>query len=403
MIIRKKRKKKKKVRVSPWMIVVIALLLAAIGTVLYLVLHNGREEVAGSGSMTYLLSGKSAVIIRDEYTYVSTELAKTDLHKEEGAEVKKGELLATAYKLGYSDELMQSLLNAREEVYKAQIERIGSTKDSRLDEINEGIDEVKASIEACVMDRSGEDLESLYRSLDALLKERSEYLRSKVQETEQLRTLYADVAAKEELISAWTQDVYSDRDGRVSYYFDGYEQAMNVEKLNMLSADLIKRALKESGAAGWTTDDKTRVCRVVNGDRWYIAFVTSGDSMKRLCEGVEYEVTIEGCGTYKGVAKEPFLSSDEVVSLIEFREPLGKLIEVRSVNITVRAMVSGVKVKTGAIFFEDHQPYIELIRSGAHHAVRVDILAVEGDYAVIRAHTPEDPIIEGVSYWNRKR
>ena len=403
MIIRKKRKKKKKVRVSPWMIVAIVLLLAAIGVVLYVLLHNGREEIAESGAMTYVLKDKSAVIIRDEYTYVSTELAKTDLHKEEGSEVTRGELLATAYKLGYSDELMQSLLNAREEVYRAQIERIGSTKDQKLDEINDGIDAVKGLITACVMDRSGEDLESLYRRLDSLLKERTEYLKTKVQETEQLRSLYAAEADREELISAWTEDVYADRDGRVSYYFDGYEQAMNVEKLNMLSADLIKRALKESGAAGWTTDDKTRVCRVVNESKWYIAFVTSGDSMKRLASGVEYEVTIEGCGTYTGVAKEPFLSGDEVVNLIEFTSPLGKLIELRSVKITVRAAVSGVKVKSNAIIFEDHEPYIELIRSGAHHAVRIDILAVEGDRAIVRAHTPGDSIVEGVSYWNRKR
>ena len=394
MIIRKKRKKKKKVRVSPWMILAIVLLLAAIGVVLYVLLHNGREEIAESGAMTYVLRDKSAVIIRDEYTYVSTELAKTDLHKEEGAEVKRGELLATAYKLGYSDELMQSLLNAREEVYRAQIERIGSTKDQKLDEINDGIDGVKSLIEACVMDRSGEDLESLYRQLDSLLKERTEYLKTKVQETEQLRSLYAAVPDREELISAWTEDVY---------YFDGYEQAMNVEKLNMLSADLIKRALKESGAAGWTTDDKTRVCRVVNESKWYIAFVTTGDSMKRLASGIEYEVTIEGCGTYTGVAKEPFLSGDEIVNLIEFTTPLGKLIELRSVKITVRATVSGVKVKSNAIIFEDHEPYIELIRSGAHHAIRIDILAVEGDRAIVRAHTPGDSLVEGVSYWNRTR
>lgn len=403
MIIRKKRKKKKRVRVSPWMIAAIVLLLGAIAFVLYTFLHNGREEAAEAGNMSYSLTDVNAVIIRDEFTHVTSELARTDFMFEEGESVSGGDLVAVAYKLGYSDELMQSLLNKREEVYAAQMERIGSTKDPKLDELNESIDGVKKRIEACVMHRSGEDLESIYRSLDSLLKERTEYLRGKVQETESLRQLYASADAAEDLITAWTEDIYAERDGRVSYYFDGYEQAMNVEKLGMLSSNLINRAVKESAASTWTADDATRVCRVVNNDKWFLAFTLKGDTLKRLAEGVEYDVEINGHGSHHGVAREPFVSGDEIVNLIEFDEPLGDLIEVRAVKVNVRAAVSGVKVKSNAIVFEEHKPYLELIRSGAHHAVEIDILAVEDGYAIIRAHSENDPITEGASYWNRKR
>ena len=127
MIIRKKRKKKARSRIDPKIPVIIFALLMAIGAVLFLVLHNGTEETAEFGSMMFSMKDKSAVIIRDEHTYIASEHTDTDFLKEEGASVNSGDKLATVYKLGYSGELMQSLLDAREDVYRAQMERIGDT------------------------------------------------------------------------------------------------------------------------------------------------------------------------------------------------------------------------------------------------------------------------------------
>ena len=402
MKIRKKRKKKVKSRIDPKIPIIIAVLLLVIGAVLFFLLNNGREETAEYGTMMFGLKDKSAVVIRDEYTYIASEHTKTDFLKAEGASVQAGDKLATVYKLGYSDELMQSLLNSREDVYRAQMERIGSTKDQRLDDINASILDVKDRIEASVMQGSGEDLEELYRQLDALLKQRMEYLRGKVQETETLRSLYAQVSAKEELISAWTEDIVSSHSGIVSYYFDSYEQALNAEKLNMISADLVNRAIKGKGAANWTTDDKTRVCRVVSPNKWYIAFTTKGEGMTRIAEGVEYDVAIKGCGTFRGIGHEPIVSGKEIVNLIEFDTDPGELIEVRNVKADITAAVSGIKVKSKAIGFEEYIPYLELVLTNSHHSVRVDLLANEDGYALIRPHEGET-LSEGVRYWNRKR
>lgn len=140
MIVRKKRKtKKQRTRIDPRFWIIIGALAAVIGVLLFILIYNGREDVTGRGAMMFSVSGKSAVIIRDEETYLSSEYARVACNMEEGAAVNAGDSLATVYKLGYSDELSQSLLMAREEVYKAQLERIGSTKDSRLDEMNEEI------------------------------------------------------------------------------------------------------------------------------------------------------------------------------------------------------------------------------------------------------------------------
>lgn len=403
MIIRKKKRKKKKSRIDPKFYVIIGVLLAVIAGLLVILLYNGKEETTERGTMLMELENVSTVIIRDEEVYSSPEYARISCLVEEGASVTEGEKIATVYKLGYNDELMMSLLSSREDVYNAQMAKIGDTKDAKLDEMNNAIADAKARIEACVLQNSGEDLLSIYRTLNTVLKERMDYLRGKVQETENLRALYATVESKEELISAWTEDVIAKGDGAVSFYFDGYEQAINAEKLNMLSGDLIKRVLSDSGSSTWTTGDRTNACRVVNRNRWYAAFVTGSESLTRLASGVEYEVSIAGYGKHTGVALEPMIIGKQVVNLIEFTDDIGALINVRTAKANVTAPVSGIKVKGKAIRFEDGVPYLELIMSESHYSIRVDVLAVEDEYAVVRPHESGDILNEGVRYWSKKR
>lgn len=403
MIIRRKQRKKKKSRIDPKIFVIIGVLLAVIAVLLVILLYHGKEETTERGAMMMSLENVSTVIIRDEEVYSSSEYARISCLVEEGASVTTGERIATVYKLGYNDELMLSLLASREDVYNAQMARIGDTKDAKLDEMNAAVADAKSRIEASVLQNSGEDLLALYRTLNTVLKERMEYLRVKVQETENLRALYSTVESKEELISAWTEDVVAQGDGAVSFYFDGYEQAINAEKLNMLSGDLVKRVLSDSGAATWTTGDKTKACRVVNRNKWYAAFITGSESLTRLAAGVEYDVTITGYGTHTGVALEPMISGRQVVNLIEFTDDIGALINVRTAKANVTSPVSGIKVKGNAIRFEDGVPYLELLMSESHYSIRVDILAVQEDFVIVRPHESGDILNEGVRYWSKKR
>jgi hypothetical protein len=408
MIIRKKRKKKRRAhvkrrRINPSVYFITGGLVLVLGLILLLILYHGGEEVTKRSADIFRLENKNAVVIRDEYVYLSTAYSHVDCIAEEGKDVSEGDKLAVVYKRGYSDALMQSLLNAREEVYKAQMERIGSTKDTKLEEMNASAAAITARIEACVMRGSGEDLGKLYRELDAVLKERTEHLRGKVQETETLRALYADADAKEELISAWTEEVYAENEGAVSFYFDGYEQAMNVEKLNMLTAALVDRAIKESGSSHWTTDDNTRVCRVVNRNKWYLAFTTGEEELSRTAAGIEYEIAISGVGVFRGVALEPFLSGKEFVNLIEFDTDIGDLMEIRSVKATITAAVTGIEVKSTAITFEDGKPYVELMIDDSHLRIWVDVLSVGKETVIVKPHNSTDVLGEGVRYWNRKK
>lgn len=401
--MRVRKPRRERTRIDPRVLIIIGVLLVVIGVLLFILLYNGHEEITERGTMMFYLKNRDAVVIRDEEVLISSEYARLDYLRSEGADVMSGESLATVYKLGYSDELMQSLLNTREEVYRAQMERIGSTKDSHLDEINEGIQRLRRMIADCIMQGADGDLESLYRQLDNALKERMDFLKDKVQETESLRALYKAVEDKEALLDTWTDTVAAPKTGAVSYYFDGFEQAMNADKLNMLTADLINRALKDKGAASWTTDDHARVCRVVNRERWYVAFLTKSADLVRTARGVEYTVEIEGSGVYTGTALEPIINGSEIVNILEFTDDIGDLLSVRNVKLSVSASVNGIKVKSNAVRNENGLTYLELVMSDSHFTLRIDVLAENNGMVIVRPHEENDVLNEGVRYWNRKR
>lgn len=380
-----------------WIIACIALV-AVIGVLLFFVLYNGAEAITERDMMTFLIDTE-AVIVRDESVISTSEFSRISYAVREGASVATGESVSTIFKIGYSDELMQSLISSKEAVYNAQIEQLGSTKDSKLDEMNAGITDLRNRISDAVMTDSEEDLLSLQSELNLKLSERNDYLRTKVQETEALRALYQEVSDKEALIDAWTLDIIAERDGIISFYFDGYEQAINTEKLDMLTPDLIDRALEVSGTASWTTDDKTRVCRIADSDHWYIAYVTNSSEPMRVAQGIEYSVDIDGYGTFSGVALDPIVNGKKVINIIEFNSDIGELINARVVNARVSAVVSGIRIMEEAVIIKDGYCYLELIYSESHRLVPIDVLCVEGDFAIVRSRDQETTLGEGVRYW----
>lgn len=380
--------------------IAIAIILVLIGALLFVVFYGGSEEITERGVLEFSMDA-SAVIIRDETAYVASPFTRIKYGAHEGSLVKNGDELATVFRLGYNDELMVALLDDREQVYKEQLKLIGSAKDEKLDEIEAGIVGLQNRVTAAVMGDSGEDLASLQEQLDSALLARREYL-LKVQAKEELNALYAKEANQLDIVEKWTEVVKAEGPGRVSYYFDGYEQAINKEKLGLVTSDLLRSALKGSGAASWTTDDGTRVCRIVDPNHWYVAFLTQNEELTRVSFDMEYEVEVKGYGSFKGTALDPVISGNYAINIIEVNDDIGGLIDVRTADVHITSSASGIKVKSDAIKFENGFAYIELVLSESHYRMRVDVLAVNEEYAIVRPHDSGDSLNEGVRYWKAK-
>lgn len=364
---------------------------------------SGYTAEMVSGEMNFSMK-KHAVIIRDETVFTAASYSRADYLVAEGSMVSEGTPVMTVYKQGYNEGIGSTLQQISEEVYAAQLAQLGDTKDSKLAELNEDIDTLEAKIAAAVMNASEDSIIDLEKLLAEKMDERSEYLKETLQTTEKLHTLYERQRQAKSNLDNWLTSLDAEGSGRISFYFDGYEKALNKEKLAIISSSIIQNAVNKHSAVSWTVESETLAYRLVNTQEWYCAFLTKLNEPMRLAKGEKYNLAISGYGSFEATALENIISGEQIVNILCVNADIGELANVRNVSITVSAKMTGAKVETSSIINDSGGQYVELIKDGVRERTAVEVLAADGSYALIRAKDDELQFDSGVKYWvPRKR
>lgn len=396
---RKKRRKLKKGVLA----IILAFLAAAVGILFWVVYAGGAEGSAKVGQIRTVF-GADAVIVRRETIETTEEFDYADYFAADGQLVEAGETVMNVYKMGYSREITLSLWRARQDVYEAQMAQLGEARDVELRSLDDRIESARERLSNAVMSGDTAAVLPIQNELTGLLEQRSEYLRGYCQENETLRGLYNKESDWERAVEDSRIPLTARTSGRVSYYFDDYAVALNADKLRTVTSDLVSSALRRSQPAKWTGGSRTSAFRIVDPSEWYIVFLTDANSALRLAEGMRYPVEIAGYGTFEGIALESYVNGKKIINILKISEDMGELINVRAVRVSITCDATGIRVEKRAIQFEKGEPYIEIITSEGRMGVYVDVLAEDGDYAVIRAkNTDSTPIGVGVKYWIPKR
>lgn len=392
-------KKKGSKKSNPLLWVIAALLAAILIGVIVLLILGGAEGIAETGSVTVDLDF-DAVIVRKETVITSEAFDLADYFADEGEWVEADTKIMQIYRRGYSDEQAAALMSKYSEVYSEQLALLGETRDKTIRGYNELISMLEGNIAEELMAGDSAKVREHEKELLNALAERMEYLRSNLQETETLRALYAQADALAEVIETQRHVLYSQESGFVSFYFDDYENALNADKLSILTSDLISSVIKGKGGAAWTTSSDTSAYRIVGGDEWYCVFLTNANEALRCVNGRSYSIAVAGYGTYTATALEPIVSGEKVVNTLKIAGSPAELLNTRRISLTVRFDASDICINEKAIQFENGVPYIELLLSDGKYCIFVNVLSADGKHAVINVRDDQDmPIAVGVRYW----
>lgn len=382
--------KRTRLKLKPKFYIFIAMAAAAVIGLLVLFIPGRSWGVVSYGSFG-TNRDVSTAIIRDEESITVEKYDKLIYLAKEGEHVDIDAPIAQVLKWGYSDDMMQSLLQIESEIYRKQSELMSGVSDADLDSINASITVVLRSIRESVMQNSGKDLLDLELELKRLLSERSQRLKDKVYASEELSSLYAEEEIRQTQISQWSSSIVATKSGKVSFYFDGFEQALNAQKLDMITSDLVSRALSGTGAGSSPEDGSALLYRLVQDGEWYCAFLTNAYDPLRVVEGEAYSVVFDGfSATYSGIALAPVISGSKVVNILKFSMELGPFMGVRSIKANVSIEASGIKVDEDALRVQKNSegiygsPYIEIDMGDSKAVVEVDVLGIEGGKAIIR-------------------
>lgn len=369
--------------------------MAVLAVVIVILFPGGGGEL--STAEMKLEMPVQAVVIRDERSISTEKYSRVNYAIEEGARVFPDTLVATVYKWGYNDEMAQSLASVRAEIYNEQMEILDGIEYPELTVLELSIKQKEQAVQNCAMDGTGSML-TLENELKALLQERETYLRNAVQPTEGLSALYTQEESKLAQISSYATEVMATEEGVVSFYFDGYEEALNAGKMDTINAELIRTAAS-GGAGEASSTENTKLYRLINDTQWYVAFVTDVQEPLRVVEGKQYTLVFDGYADnlYVGTALAPVVFDTGVLNIIQFNISIGALISVRTAHATLSMNAQGFKVNAEALSIKDGVAGINISDGGENRRVEVDVLASDGETAVIQAHGGES-LFEGMKY-----
>lgn len=389
----------RKVKAKPRFYALMTVLLIVVIVVVVLILTNSKAGVIETGAIDWS-SVENMVVVRDE-TSVSIEKYDRVIYKApEGADILEGDAVASVFKWGYTDERMQSLIAVQKEILNEQNALLESITNPELASLNAQIAQKLVNVRDAVMYRSGSDALTLENDLKELLNERKTMLKELVQPNEKLNQLYAEESLQLSQLNEWKADVTAKGSGRISFYFDGYEQVMNASKLDMLNSALIASVFKSAAGTGSKDAAQTLLYRVVNSGRWYTAFLTNASSPQRLVGGEQYTVVFDGYPNdpVTATALEPAISDDKAVNVLEFTSDIGEFIGIRSVSATIRLNAQGLKVPNKAIVMQNGMPGVNLVMDGGTKRMEVVVLASDAENAIIRPRNAADVLTAGMRF-----
>ncbi|HWR22866.1 MAG TPA: HlyD family efflux transporter periplasmic adaptor subunit [Feifaniaceae bacterium] len=376
-----------RVRVRGRFYVMLVVLLALLGVLVYFLVSGGKEGELTMGAMR-LNSAVKTVLVRDEASITVERYDKILFDVVEGAHVKTGDQIAQVFKWGYQEQTMQSLLDVQKNILAYQLSLIKGIVNPELDALNLQIQQKQNAIRPAVRGESTADMLTLEQELKALLDARKELLKD-IQPDETLAGLYEQEEQQLTNLNTWKRDILNNEgEGVVSFYFDGYEQALSAKKLNMLNSDLVSGVIRGSGVVSeLDTADVSPLYRLIDPDHFYIAFLTDAQSPFRVAQGETYTVVFNGYADqpYTGTALTPILSGKQMVNLLEFNQPMNDLMGVRVVEASIMKDVTGLYVPVEAIEMRDGMPGILRIAGAETAWTQVDVLAADGEGAIVRA------------------
>lgn len=371
------------------------MLLVLAGVVIGLVLNGRNAGVVRAGAMKAELEA-TVVFIRDEQSIIADKYDRVSFFVDEGAFVNAGEDVALVYKWGYSDDMLQSLLTVEGHIYAAQTGQLAGVENAELGNIELQIENKRLAIRDAALGENGGDRLKLQRELAELLNQRAAFLQQTVQPTSALNELYATQAERVAQLDTYRTKVVAADAGRVSFYFDGYEQILNTDKLDTVNAALVSSVV--SGTSDLLSGASNNlVYRLVNTNLWYLAFVTPRSQPLRLASGERYTIRFAQTGLqFGGTAMSPAVSESGVLNLIEITGDMGDLYRTRKQKATITAEVSGYLVPLKFISMKDGAASVTVDAGGEEHTIAVSVIATEGDDALVRAVQADGALAAGM-------
>lgn len=331
------------------------------------------------------------VLIRDEAVTTSDSTARVEYIAPENSLVAAGDNVANLYTTGYSESLLDNLEATRKKIQDYHKQLLANIVDADLDRLDEVVNYMALEFKHLITRQNSGNLKTVASQLETAMVNRQEYLRQNKRGDNKLTKLYDEENARLSSIQSWRKGSAADRDGVVSFYVDGYENDLTPAALNGLTIADVRSVLGGSALANTRQVRNSGIYRIVDQSKWYVAVLITGDSWTPMVGQDNYYLQLEGfddlsfTASVYSVQKE----NETTLAVFEISDPMGPLIYRRRGRANLSITLTGLSVRTEALYNENGQMGVWVYDVPGGTFVPVEVLSTDGNIAMIQ------PMVEG--------
>lgn len=332
-----------------------------------------------------------AVVVRNEAVSSFEGNGRVVYVAAEGENVSRGDVLAEVYSSSYSEKEMDKLETVRQNIRAYHQTILDNIVDSSLERLETAVQQKALELKTLVNRKSTGSLINLQSQLEEAMTERQDYLRQNRREDPKLNQLYEEEEKRVSAISAWKSEETASMDGVVSFYLDGYENYLTLDRLDELTSDDVRAVINgQPLSTGEESRLRQNICRVVSEDEWYVLLV-SDDASWNPISGQVFTFQIEDIPdvAFTGEVTAMQKSGSDVMAQVKVTGPLGPLLNRRSGRAHIATNLTGYSVPVKAVTTQNGQTGVWVNDVPGGTFVAVEVLSTDARYALIQ------PLVQG--------
>lgn len=276
---------------------VLVIVLGAMGLSQLLDPKQSQTAVVTLSGQDSTYSG-NALVVRNETVFSQSGVSTIRYTAEEGARVSRGTPVCTVYTTGYSSKEVLTLQRYRNDLKEHEIALLDAetAPDTKLQRLDTTVLERAAETQALIRGAHGNLLKQ-EELLKEAVSERQDYIKSKYPDDTKLTRLLDNENNQLQRIDTWTKQYTSADDGIVSFYTDGFEEALNTGNYLTYTPRQVQDMLRGELPAGSQKKEKdsSDIYRLVRQHSWSALMLADntdwtpvvGDTYQMLVESFE--------------------------------------------------------------------------------------------------------------------
>lgn len=341
-------------QVMLWLYISLALLVVVLGVMGVTQLLN--NEAPRTAVVTLSTQGSTyagnAVVVRDEVVYMQEGVSDIIYIAQENASVNRGDPVCTVFTTGFSSRELNTLQSYRQQIkeYLMILQGQSDTPDMRLQLLETTIFDRAVETRALVQGAHGNLLNQ-----EALLAEaiasRYSYLRQKYPDDTKLTRLYDNEVNQMQRIQTWTKQYSAGDNGIVSFYTDGFENALNLSNYAQYTPQEVRRMYQGQVPATFERPKNAMdIYRLVRPYAWSVLMLAEDLSWNPVV-GENYQMMIESFDNTTVSAKVDSVtrSGGDLLVRLTVSSPVDPVLNIRSCHVQLSSSIITYAVPVNAL------------------------------------------------------